>query len=166
MYATFRFVSLTLLLTPTLAQPNLLLELSPIRFEQCCQFDCVIWDYLFSSGSRSFYDDNNDDDDDVTIGFFFIVFFFEAVRFCSIRFGFYSAVSVCVWFCVYCLWWIFRFYVFVSENTRVVFCFLRIACAPMFMNFSLLILLFLRCLVLRLAFIVFENIQSQLFAFF
>lgn len=130
----------------------------------------MIWDYLFSSGSRSLYDDNNDDDDDVTIGFFLSCFFSKhksPFLFDSVRFFFgcrCMRLVLCV--CVCCLWWIFRFYVFVSEITRVVFCFFRIACAPMFMNFSLLILLFLRCLVLRLAFIVFENIQSQLFAFF
>lgn len=62
----------------------------------------MIWDYLFSSGSRSLYDDNNDDDDDVTIGFFLSCFFFEAQKSVFVRFGsvFFSAVGVCVWFCV------------------------------------------------------------------
>lgn len=47
----------------------------------------MIWDYLFSSGSRSLYDDNNDDDDDVTIGFFLSCFFFEAQKSVFVRFG-------------------------------------------------------------------------------
>lgn len=46
----------------------------------------MIWDYLFSSGSRSLYDDNNDDDD-VTIGFFLSCFFFEAQKSVFVRFG-------------------------------------------------------------------------------
>lgn len=102
---SFRFVDHTLLLLWVSPKIHYLAS-SPIRFDQCCQFDCMIWDYLFSSGSRSLYDDNNDDDD-VTIGFFLSCFFFRStkVRFCSIRFGFfrlsvYAFGFVCV--CVVC----------------------------------------------------------------
>lgn len=68
----------------------------------------MIWDYLFSSGSRSLYDNNNDDDDDdVTIGFFLSCFFFEAQKSVFVRFGsvffrlsVYAFGFVCV--CVVC----------------------------------------------------------------
>lgn len=90
--------------------------------------------------------------------------FFEAQKSVSfVRFGsVFSTVGVCVWVCFNNPFLCIRVFV-VRNRSRRPFYF-RTADDHDFLAYCFTVLL--RCLVHRLAFIVFENIQSQLFAFF